>query len=260
MLFRQHGNSKLRKEDDNKMSMMRLDKLLSQTGFGSRKEVKVVLRAGVVSVDGNVVLRPEFKVDPEKSVVYVGSELVEYEKYIYLMMNKPAGVISATYDDEERVVTDLLPEKYGWFDLFPVGRLDKDTTGLIILTNDGGFAHRALSPKKHVEKVYIAHVDSYNEIGEKTVKAFESGITLDDGYKTMPAVLHIMDDNTCKVIIKEGKFHQIKRMFEALGIAVTSLKRVCFAGIDIDENLNPGECRPLNENEIKIIINLLSKD
>ena len=242
------------------MSMMRLDKLLSQTGFGSRKEVKVILRTGAVTVDGNVVLRPEFKVDPENSAVYVGSELVEYEKYIYLMMNKPAGVISATYDEEEQVITDLLPDNYQWFSLFPVGRLDKDTTGLIILTNDGGFAHRALSPKKHVEKVYITQVDSYNEIGEKTVKAFQSGITLDDGYKTMPAGLDILDDKTCKVTIKEGKFHQIKRMFEALGIAVISLKRVCFAGIGMDESLNPGECRPLNENEMKIISNLLSKD
>ena len=240
------------------MPMMRLDKLISQSGFGSRKEVKDILKQKVVFVDGEVVTNPQTRVDPEISAIYVGDVLIEYEKYVYVMMNKPDGVISASYDEEDETVCDLLDEKHQWYDLFPVGRLDKDTTGLIILTNDGGFAHRALSPKKHVEKVYVAQVDK--ELSEKDVKAFESGITLDDGYKTMPAQLEILSEKEAKVIIKEGKFHQVKRMFEALGGSVTALKRVTFARIDLDESLAPGEFRRLNEKEMNIIVNLLSKD
>jgi len=238
--------------------MMRIDKLISQSGFGSRKEVKDILKQKVVFVDGEVVTNPQTRVDPEISAIYVGDVLIEYEKYVYVMMNKPDGVISASYDEEEQTVCDLLDEKHQWYDLFPVGRLDKDTTGLIILTNDGGFAHRALSPKKHVEKVYVAQVDK--ELGERDVKAFESGITLDDGYKTMPAKLEILSEKEARVIIKEGKFHQVKRMFEALGGSVTTLKRVTFAGIGLDESLAPGEFRRLNEKEMNIIVNLLSKD
>jgi 16S rRNA pseudouridine516 synthase len=240
------------------MAMMRIDKLISQYGFGSRKEVKAILKHGVVLVDGNVVTNPQTRVDPDASAVYVGDVLIEYEKYVYVMMNKPRGVISASYDEEEQTVCDLLDEKHQWFDLFPVGRLDKDTTGLIILTNDGGFAHRALSPKKHVEKVYLAEVDK--EPGPKEIKAFETGITLDDGYRTMPAALEILSDKKAKVVIKEGKFHQIKRMFGALGVNVAALKRVAFAGIDLDESLAPGEFRRLNGNEMDIIVNLLSKE
>jgi len=241
------------------MAMMRIDKLISQYGFGSRKEAKAIFKLGVVTVDGQVVLNPQTRVDPEASAVYVGDVLIEYERYVYVMMNKPDGVISASYDEEGQTVCDLLDEAHSWHDLFPVGRLDKDTTGLIILTNDGGFAHRALSPKKHVEKVYLAEVDK--ELSEKKEgKAFETGITLDDGYRTMPAKLKILSEKAARVVIREGKFHQIKRMFEALGVNVVSLKRVAFAGIDLDENLAPGEFRRLNENEMNIIVNLLSKD
>ena len=240
------------------MAMMRIDKLISQSGFGSRKEVKAILKHGVVSVDGEVVTNPQTRVNPEISAIYVGDVLIEYEKYVYLMMNKPAGVISASYDEEEQTVCDLLDEKYQWLDLFPVGRLDKDTTGLIILTNDGGFAHRALSPKKHVEKVYAAEVD--RAPGDKEIRAFAAGIMLDDGYKTMPARLEVLSEGQARVIIKEGKFHQVKRMFGALGIAVLSLKRVAFAGINLDGGLAPGEYRRLDEKEMDIIVNLLSKD
>ena len=240
------------------MAMMRIDKLISQYGFGSRKEVKAILKHGVVSVDGDVVTNPQTRIDPDASTIYVGDVLIEYEKYVYVMMNKPDGVISASYDEEEQTVCDLLDEKHQWFDLFPVGRLDKDTTGLIILTNDGGFAHRALSPKKHVEKVYLAEVDK--ELGDKEVKAFITGITLDDGYRTMPAALEVLWDRKAKVVIKEGKFHQVKRMFEALGVNVVTLKRVAFAGIDLDEGLAPGEFRRLSESEMNIIVNLLSKE
>jgi 16S rRNA pseudouridine516 synthase len=195
----------------------------------------------------------------------VGDVLIEYEKYSYLMMNKPAGVISATFDEENNTVVDLLEERYQYAEVFPVGRLDKDTTGLLILSNDGGFAHRALSPKKKIPKVYIAYLS--HPVGEKEIKAFESGITLDDGYKTLPAGLADLNNTdttengfAAEVTIREGKFHQIKRMFEALNIKVLSLKRVTFAGISLDENLKEGEYRRLNQEELDIISNLLSKD
>ena len=239
---------------------MRLDKLISQSGFGSRKEAKVILKRGLVTVGGAVVKRPETHVNPDTDVIYVGEHLIEYEKYSYLMMNKPAGVISASYDETEQTVVDLLEEKYQWADLFPVGRLDKDTTGLIILSNDGGFAHRALSPKKKVAKVYHANLDT--PISTKEIEAFERGIFLDDGYKTMPAGLEILDEigQFVQIIIREGKFHQIKRMFGALGIGVLSLKRTAFAGLALDEALDLGEYRKLNEGEMEIIANLVSKD
>ncbi|MCL2397277.1 MAG: rRNA pseudouridine synthase [Defluviitaleaceae bacterium] len=240
------------------MPFMRIDKLISQWGFGSRKEVKTILKQGAVTVDGHVVTRPETRIDPEVSVIYVGDELIEYEKYVYIMMNKPDGVISATYDEEDNTVIDLLEDKYQWMSLFPVGRLDKDTTGLIILTNDGGFAHRALSPKKHVEKVYVAQLDK--EIGEKEIGVFAAGVMLDDGYRCMSAVLEGLTDNYAKITIKEGKFHQVKRMFAAVGIDVLALKRIAFAGIDLDEGMATGEYRRLNENEMNIVANLLSKD
>ena len=237
---------------------MRIDKLISQSGFGSRKEAKAILKAGIVSVDGEAVKNPQTRIDPENSVIYVGDTLIEYEKYVYLMMNKPDGVISASYDEEDKTVIDLLDEKHQWFDLFPVGRLDKDTTGLIVLSNDGGFAHRALSPKKHVEKVYHAEISA--EINERHIISFANGITLDDGYRCLPAKLTVLDGNIAEIIISEGKFHQIKRMFEAIGLSVLSLKRVAFADILLDENLAAGEYRRLNENEMQIIFNLISKD
>ena len=240
------------------MPVMRIDKLISQTGFGSRKEAKAILKSGAVKADGDVVTNPQTRIDPEKTAIHVGDVLIEYERYVYLMMNKPAGVISASYDEWDETVIDLLEEKYQWFDLFPVGRLDKDTTGLVILSNDGGFAHRALSPKKHVEKLYHAQIDK--TIGKREIDAFAAGISLDDGYRCMPAGLTALEENWAGVVIREGKFHQIKRMFEAIGANVTTLKRVAFAGISLDESLAPGEYRRLNEIEMDIISNLLSKE
>ncbi|MCL2754031.1 MAG: rRNA pseudouridine synthase [Defluviitaleaceae bacterium] len=239
---------------------MRLDKLISNCGFGSRKEVKELLKKGLVTVDDAVCKRPEAQVDPSCQRVCVGDVLVEYEKYSYLMMNKPAGVISATFDEEHTTVLDLVAERYQYAQVFPVGRLDKDTTGLLILSNDGGFAHRALSPKKHVEKVYRAELSAH--IDKTTIKAFEEGIKIDDDFTTMPAGLIALDDEgfVAQVTIREGKFHQVKRMFEALGIKVLALKRTHFAGIPLDENLAQGEYRRLTDDELKIVSNLLSKD
>jgi len=240
------------------MPMMRLDKLVSLSGFGSRKEVKAILKARDVSVDGEVVTDPQTRIDPDKSVIYVGSELIRYERYVYVMMNKPAGVISASYDEFDDTVCDLLDEDDRWHDLFPVGRLDKDTTGLIILSNDGGFAHRALSPKKHVEKVYHAQLDG--GVTERDITAFAAGIVLDDDYRCMPAVLAPVEENCAEIVIKEGKFHQVKRMFEAVGKNVVSLRRIAFAGIKLDESLAEGAYRRLTDDEMAIIANIISKD
>jgi len=242
---------------------MRLDKLISNCGFGSRKEVKEFLKKGLVTVDDVVCKRPETQVDPTCQRICVGEILIEYEKYSYLMMNKPSGVISATFDEEHTTVVDLVEERYQYAQVFPVGRLDKDTTGLMILSNDGGFAHRALSPKKHVEKVYEAKL--LTPIDENVIKAFEAGIKLegDKGeFTTMPAGLLALDDEglVAQVVIREGKFHQVKRMFEAVGIKVVALKRTHFAGIALDESLAEGEYRRMTEGELKIVANLLSKE
>lgn len=239
---------------------MRLDKLVSNCGFGSRKEVKYLMKQGLVTVDGQIVTKPETHVDPTVCKVCVGEHVIEYEKYSYLIMNKPAGVISATYDEVEQTVCDLLEDRYVMGDVFPVGRLDKDTTGLLILSNDGGFAHRVLSPKKKIDKVYHAALNK--PFGEKEIKAFEAGVVLDDDYKTMPAGLLSLDEDglLAQVTIKEGKYHQVKRMFAAVGINVLALKRVSFAGIALDEVLAPGEYRRLTDAELDKVSNLLSKD
>jgi len=242
---------------------MRLDKLISNCGFGSRKEVKLLMKKGLVTVDDVVCKRPETQVDPSCQRVCVGEVLVEYEKYSYLMMNKPAGVISATFDEEHTTVLELVEERYQYAQVFPVGRLDKDTTGLLILSNDGGFAHRALSPKKHVAKVYRAELDA--PISAATIAAFEAGIGLDDdrgGFTTMSAGLVALDDDglVVQVTIREGKFHQVKRMFEALDIRVLVLARTHFAGIALDEGLAEGEYRRLTDCELVMVANLLSKD
>ena len=234
---------------------MRLDKLLSQCGFGSRKDVKALLKQKTVTVDGEVITQPETHVNPA-SQIWVGGAPVVYEKYIYLMMNKPPGVVSAAHDRRDQTVIDLLEERYGNADLFPVGRLDKDTTGLVILSNDGGFAHKALSPKKHVEKVYRAEVS--RPVTVQDVAAFAQGVTLGDGYVCLPAVLSAVTENTAEVVIREGKFHQVKRMFAARGIEVLALERVAFAGIALDKTLPPGEYRPLNMDEMRVIEGLLS--
>ena len=238
---------------------MRLDKLLSGSGFGSRKEVKGLMKMGLVSVNGEAVYRPETKVEPEKNVIMVGDTRVEYEQYTYLMLNKPADTISATEDEEYNTVIDLLEgSKYEWFSLFPVGRLDKDTTGLLLLSNDGGFAHRVLSPKKMIPKVYIA--DVIGELTDKDIKAFKDGIVLEDGYRCLPAALKILEETKAEVTIYEGKYHQVKRMMRMLGKEVVELKRIQMAGIELDESLSEGHYRPLNEKELLIIDNLLSKD
>ncbi|MGG1575508.1 pseudouridine synthase [Fictibacillus sp. NRS-1165] len=232
---------------------MRMDKLLANMGFGSRKEVKLLLKKGVVLVDGVPVKDSKTKVDPETQKVVVHGEEVSYKETIYLMMNKPPGVISATEDHVQETVIDLLEDRDQILSPFPVGRLDKDTEGLLVLTNDGQLSHSLLSPKKHVPKTYFAKING--RVTQEDVEAFKEGVVLDDGYKTKPgavlSILHSGEISEIELIITEGKFHQVKRMFEAVGKKVTYLKRIKMGGLSLDENLKLGEYRELTKEELE---------
>ncbi|AUG58342.1 pseudouridine synthase [Acetivibrio saccincola] len=232
----------------------RVDKLLSNSGFGTRKEVRKLIKSGAVKVDGTVITDAGIHIDPVNSLVEVGGEVVKYREYIYVMMNKPKGVISATYDKRHMTVVDILPEEYKCFNLFPVGRLDIDTEGLLVLTNDGQFAHEVLSPKKHVPKKYHAIIEG--TVTQEDVRRFKEGVVLDDGYKTLPAELNILnseDTSHVEVVIYEGKFHQIKRMFQAVGKRVKYLKRIEMGKLKLDSTLLIGECRELSKKEVALL-------
>ncbi len=236
--------------------MERLDKILGNMGYGSRKDIKESVRKGLVTVNGNVAKDPGMKADPLNDVIVIDGEEVVYRKYIYLLMNKPAGVVSATFDNHDTTVVDLLPFDYRSFEPFPVGRLDKDTVGLLLLTNDGELNHRLLAPKSHVDKVYYVNLE--NEADESDIEAFRKGLEIDGGYRCMPADLVISKDDRKEVhvTIREGKFHQVKRMFKARGNEVTFLQRVSFGPIVLDEDLDEGEIRELTEDEINMLQNL----
>lgn len=232
----------------------RLDKVLSNFGFGSRKEIKNAVKAGLVIVDGIVAKDSGAYVNPAENVIEMNGKRLLYRKFIYLMMNKPKGVISATTDRKQKTVFDILPEEYKCFDLFPAGRLDIDTEGLVLMTNDGQLAHEILSPKKHVKKQYYAHVAGI--VDKSDIEAFEEGVILDDGYKTLPAQLEIIKSgeiSEIKLSIVEGKFHQVKRMFEAVDKKVVYLKRLSMGMLKLDESLKLGECKELNENDIELL-------
>jgi len=235
--------------------MERLDKVLSNLGFGSRKEIKGIVKKKLVQVDGVVALDSAMQVDPEKSEIKVNGEVVKYRKYIYLMMNKPDGVVSATFDNYDETVVDLLDVDYQVFEPFPVGRLDKDTVGLLLLTNDGELNHRLISPKYHVDKVYYAEINK--AVDEEDIKAFENGIVLDDGYECMPGKLKILksDEDGAQVLvtIQEGKFHQVKRMFQSREKTVVYLRRISFGSLKLDENLEEGQYRELTEEELSCL-------
>lgn len=233
---------------------MRLDKLLSNMGYGSRKEVKLLLKSKAVEVNGTVAKDVSLHVDAEKDSIVVYGEEVIYTEFIYLMMNKPPGVISATEDKKDETVIDLLDPVAQHFKPFPVGRLDKDTEGLLILTNDGHLSHQLLSPKKHVPKLYFAIIDG--RVTEDDVKKFKEGVTLDDGYFTKPGDLTILSSGEVSEIeltIMEGKFHQVKRMFESVGKKVTYLKRMRMGSLQLDETLELGDYRPLTEDELEAL-------
>lgn len=232
--------------------MMRLDKYLCETGFGTRSQVKDLLKKGQVMVNGEVVKKPELKINETTDQILCHGKKVSYQKNIYLMLHKPAGVVSATEDNREKTVLDLVRPEDRKNGLFPVGRLDKDTEGLLLLTDDGELAHRLLSPKKHVDKTYYAKIDG--QVTEEHVKQFREGLDIGDEKKTLPAVLTILLSgpvSEIEVTIHEGRFHQIKRMFEAVGCKVTYLKRLSMGNLVLDETLSPEEYRPLTEAELE---------
>ncbi|EAE9978923.1 rRNA pseudouridine synthase [Listeria monocytogenes] len=232
---------------------MRLDKLLSHTGFGSRKEVKPLLKSGAVVVNGTIQKDSKTQVNPDKDQITVHGTPVVYQEFVYFMLHKPQNVMSATEDNVSETVIDLLAQEDTLTDPFPVGRLDKDTEGLLIITNDGTLAHNLLSPKKHIDKTYYAKIDG--DVTAADVEAFAAGIELDDGYTCKPASLEIITPNEINVTIQEGKFHQVKRMFAARGKTVSYLKRISMGNLQLDESLELGEYRPLTEAELAILQN-----
>lgn len=234
---------------------MRLDKFLSGMGAGTRTEIKKAVKAGLVTVDGAVAKDPGMHVGEDSAVTYRGEPVV-YEEFVYYMMNKPAGVISASDDSREETVVDLIDEQKRK-DLFPAGRLDRDTEGLLLITNDGALAHRLLSPKHHVDKRYYAEVSG--TVTEDDVQAFADGLVLPDGLECLPAKLEILRaaaTSEIEVVIQEGKFHQIKRMFAARGMEVLYLKRLTMGPLILDDTLEPGEYRRLTNEELQALKSL----
>ncbi|MCT4620010.1 MAG: rRNA pseudouridine synthase [Marinisporobacter sp.] len=234
----------------------RLDKVLSNMGYGTRKEIKSIIKKGRVKVDEKVIKDSSMHIDPYENHIEIDGVKLVYREFVYIMMNKPQGVISATFDARVETVVDLLDPAYHIFEAFPVGRLDKDTEGLLILTNDGKLSHELLAPKKHVPKTYYAHIEG--RVDDKDQIAFKKGVTLDDGYKTLPAELNIMKSDEISEIeltIYEGKFHQVKRMFESVGKKVTYLKRIAMGDLKLDKDLELGEYKELTEEELKKLKN-----
>lgn len=232
----------------------RLDKILSNMGYGSRKIVKKYIKDGLVKVNEEIILNSEYKVNPYEESIFLRGEEILYRKYIYLMMNKPQGLVSSTEDPHTRTVIDLLDDEYLIYKPFPAGRLDKDTEGLMFITNDGQLTHELLSPKKGINKTYYADINGF--VDEKHIDLFKNGIVLDDGYKTLPANLEIIESNIfSKVLltIQEGKFHQVKRMFQSLGMSVVYLKRISIGNLKLDPKLNLGEYRELTEEELNLL-------
>lgn len=230
---------------------MRLDKYLCDAGYGTRSEIKKLIKEKIVYVNDELVTKADFKVNEDKDIVFVGDEQVEYKKFVYYMLYKPSGYISAT-EGNVPLVVDLVPSTYKG--LFPVGRLDKDTEGLLLITNDGQLAHDLLAPKKHVDKEY--YVECRNKLTEEMINHFESGMELLDGTTFAKADCINIQDYSCHLILHEGKYHEIKRMFEAEGNLVTYLKRIRMKNLLLDENLKKGEYRELTEEEL----NNLKKD
>ncbi|WP_099191938.1 pseudouridine synthase [Tepidibacter mesophilus] len=233
---------------------MRIDKVLSNIGYGSRTEINIACKKGLVVVNGEIVKKNSTQVDPENDEILFDGEKINYREFIYLIMNKPAGCISATTDKYDQTVIDLLDLEHIAFDPFPVGRLDKDTEGLLVITNDGKLSHRLLSPKKHVPKTYFAKVDGV--VTNEDIEAFKEGVVLDDGYKTLPGELEILksgDISEINLTIHEGKFHQVKRMFESVDKKVVYLKRIQMGKLKLDEKLELGEYRELTKEELELL-------
>lgn len=238
--------------------LLRLDKVLADMQAGTRSQVKELIRKKRITVNDDIVTKPEFKVDTDKDTIFLDDKCLSYTEYEYYMLNKPAGVISATEDKSQQTVIDLIKTRKRK-DLFPVGRLDKDTEGLLLITNDGALAHNLLSPGKHVDKTYYSIVKG--RIDKNIVDTFAKGLIVDKELTAMPSKLEIISYNLDKdcsevnITIQEGKFHQIKRMFAAVGSEVLFLKRLSFGSLGLDNTLKPGEYRSLTETEVNLLKN-----
>ncbi len=230
---------------------MRLDRLISSQGRYSRNEVKKLIRDGLVTVNGEKAPTSDIQVDPAVSEVVIAGEPFIYREHVYLMLNKPEGVVSATDDRLHRTVLDLVPPEYSRPGLFPAGRLDADTTGFVLITDDGDFAHRILSPKNHVEKTYIAELA--DPITDEDVEKLEAGIVLKNGFECLPSKIKVLEERKIEIKICEGKYHQIKRMLAATGNRVLVLKRTKIGGLPLDIDLLPGKCREITQEELDVI-------
>jgi len=236
--------------------MERIDKIISEQTYYTRKEIKKLISKGMVYVNREQVKKPEIKYDESNISININGEEIEVKKHVYLLLNKPKGYISATEDNSQNTVLDLVPEKYKNRNLFPAGRLDKDTTGLMLITDDGEFAHNILSPRKHVKKEYEVMLDI--PVTAAMVKGFKEGVNLNDG-ECKSADLEITGEYTAKVIIIEGRYHQIKRMFGCYGAKVIGLNRICMGNLYLPKELKLGEIREATQNELQKIQERVNK-
>lgn len=226
---------------------MRLDKFLCEMNIGTRSQVKTYIKQGLVTVNGTPAKKPEDKIDEAKDVVCFKDKPLCFQAFQYFMLNKPDGVVSATQDNTAKTVLELLPE-HARKDLFPVGRLDKDTQGLLLITNDGDLAHKLLSPKKHVDKTYLVGIE--HALSKEDIQRLEQGVDIGEEKLTLPAKVETLNDTQIYLTIHEGKFHQVKRMLQAVDNQVLTLKRTTFGSLTLDSNLAPGECRELTDEEV----------
>ena len=234
------------------MNLQRLDKIIASQLNISRSDARTHIRRGFVEVDGGVVRDPSKSFSPDKSEILYKGQAITFKEFIYLVLNKPKGVLSASTDKNRETVVDLVPKHLARQNLSPVGRLDKDTTGLLLITDDGQFSHKVISPKSDIKKVYRVVLDG--PIPENALEEFEMGITLADGTKCLPTKLEIEEENQALVEIREGKYHQIKRMFGVLDLGVVELKRLKVGGFSLPVDLNEGECRELTEKELESVL------
>lgn len=230
--------------------MERIDKIIASQGQYSRSEVRKLIKQGRVTLDSAIVRSPQEKADPQKSLITVDGKALSYKKHIYIMLNKPQGVVSATEDSSQKTVIDLVPDFLRRDGLFPAGRLDSDTTGFVLITDDGDFAHRILSPKNHIMKTYVATLQ--RSVTKEDIEAFRNGIELKDGTLCLEAEVLPLEGDLPRAQIKicEGKYHQVKRMFAALGNKVLALRRIKMGELCLDESLKEGQCRELTEQEL----------
>ena len=233
------------------MEKLRLDKFIASQLNLARSEAKILIKRGKVSVNNEFIRDCSVIIFPERDIVLCNGQAVKYKKYIYILMNKPSGILSASNDKNRKTVVDLVPESLKRDGLFPVGRLDKDTTGLLIITDDGELAHKVISPKSNISKSYIADLDG--ELTEEMIELFSKGIVLHDGTACKSAVLEILENKRARITVTEGKYHQIKRMFGVVGLGVNALHRESIGHLKIPENLSFGQCVEILPEDVKIL-------